>query len=43
MESTEQGIIDIWIDEIVACLKDTDTGEIHKTVVFRIGCKPSLP
>lgn len=42
MKSKEQGKIDIWIDEIVACLKDTDTGEIHETVVFRIESRSFL-
>ncbi len=28
MTSVEQGCIDIWIDDIVSCLKDTQTGEI---------------
>ena len=31
-----QGCLDIWIDEIVPCLKDTETGEIKDTVVFKI-------
>ncbi len=38
----EYGEIDIWIDEIVACLKDTETGEIHETVVFRIESRSFL-
>lgn len=36
MTTVEQGCIDIWIDEIVPCLKDTITGEIAETVVFKI-------
>lgn len=36
IENYEQGCIDIWIDEIVPCLKDTTTGEMKKTVVFKI-------
>ncbi len=28
------GCVDIWLDEIVPCLKDTETGEIKETVVF---------
>ncbi len=32
----EQGCIDIWIDDIVPCLQDTETGELKETVVFRI-------
>lgn len=27
MTSIKQGCIDIWIDEIVPCLKDTQTGK----------------
>ena len=32
----KQGCLDIWIDEIVPCLRDTETGEIKETVVFKI-------
>ena len=32
----DQGCLDIWIDEIVPCLRDTSTGELKDTVVFRI-------
>ncbi len=38
----EQGRVDIWIDEIVACLKDIETGETHETVVFRIESRSFL-
>ena len=31
-----EGIVDIWIDEIVPCLKNSETGETEETVVFRI-------
>ena len=34
MTAIEQGCIDIWIDEIVPCLKDTVTGDIKETVVI---------
>jgi len=30
------GCVDIWLDEIVPCLKDSETGEIKETVVFKI-------
>jgi len=30
------GVVSIWLDEIVPCLKDTETGEIKETVVFKI-------
>ena len=36
MDLIQQGCIDIWIDEIVPCLKNTETGEIKETVVFKI-------
>ena len=42
MISIEQGSIDIWIDEIVPCLKDTQTGEIKETVVFKIESRAYL-
>ena len=42
MISVEQGCIDIWIDEIVPCLKDTQTGEIKETVVFKIESRSYL-
>lgn len=35
MTRIEQGCIDIWVDEIVPCLKDNETGEIKETVVLR--------
>ncbi|MCM1098241.1 MAG: hypothetical protein NC427_09255 [Ruminococcus flavefaciens] len=38
----EQGCIDVWIDEIVPCLKDTQTGEIKETVVFKIESRAYL-
>lgn len=37
-----EGIIDIWIDEIVPCLKNTETGETEETVVFRIESRSYL-
>lgn len=42
MATIEQGCIDIWIDEIVPCLKDTETGEIKETVVFKIESRKYL-
>ena len=41
-ELLEQGCLDIWIDEIVPCLKDTATGELKDTVVFRIESRAYL-
>lgn len=38
----QQGCLDIWIDDIVPCLKDTQTGEIKNTVVFRIESRSYL-
>lgn len=42
MTAIEQGCIDIWIDEIVPCLKDTVTGDIQETVVFKIESRTYL-
>lgn len=42
MNQLEQGCIDIWIDEIVPCLKDVETGEIKETVVFKIESRTYL-
>lgn len=38
----KQGCISIWIDEIVPCLKDTVTGEMKETVVFKIESRSYL-
>ena len=38
----EQGCLDIWIDGIVPCLKDTETGELKETFVFRIESRSYL-
>lgn len=38
----EQGSLDIWIDEIVPCLKDTETGAVKDTVVFKIQSRSYL-
>ncbi|MBO4474298.1 MAG: hypothetical protein J5750_05220 [Clostridiales bacterium] len=38
----ELGCLDIWIDEIVPCLRDTETGEIKDTVVFKIQSRSYL-
>ena len=37
-----QGCLDIWIDEVVPCLKDTKTGELKDTVVFKIQSRSYL-
>lgn len=42
MISIEQGCIDIRIDEIVPCLRDTETGDIKETVVFRVESRTYL-
>ena len=36
------GGVGIWLDEIVPCLKDTETGKIKETVVFRIESRSFL-
>lgn len=42
MTLAEQGCIDIWVDEIVPCLKDSATGELKETVVFKIESRAYL-
>ena len=42
MNIIEQGCIDIWVDEIVPCLKNTETGESEETVVFKIESRAYL-
>lgn len=42
MNVVEQGCLDIWIDEIVPCLKDNETGEELDTVVFKIESRSYL-
>ncbi|MCM1385964.1 MAG: hypothetical protein NC231_01440 [Bacillus sp. (in: Bacteria)] len=42
MSAIEQGCIDIWIDYVVPCLKDTETGDLKETVVFRIESRAYL-
>ena len=38
----KNGGVGIWLDEIVPCLKDTETGEIKETVVFKIESRSFL-
>ena len=42
MDIIEQGCLDIWIDDIVPCLKDTKTEELKDTVVFTINSRSYL-
>ena len=37
-----RGCLNIWIDEIVPCLRETETGEMKDTVVFRIESRSYL-
>ena len=37
-----QGCLDIWIDELVPCLKEIQTGELKETVVFKIQSRAFL-
>ena len=37
-----EGCLDIWIDELVSCLRDTETNELKETVVFRIESRKYL-
>lgn len=41
-EILETGCLDIWIDDIVPCLRDTETNELKDTVVFRIESRSYL-
>ena len=41
-ETLKIGCLDIWIDDIVPCLKDTITGELKETVVFKIESRSYL-
>ena len=38
----KQGCIDIWIDEVVPCLRDTETGDLKETVAFKIESRSYL-
>ena len=38
----EEGCLDIWIDDIVFCLKDTETDELKETIVFKIESRSYL-
>ena len=37
-----KGCVDIWLDEIVPCLKDLETGTIEETFVFKIESRSIL-
>ena len=38
----QQGCLDIWIDDIVPCLKETVTGDLKETVVLKIQSRSYL-
>ena len=42
LQAQFDGTIDIWIDEIVPCLKNVKTGETEETVVFRVESRKYL-
>ena len=42
MLGIQQGHVDIWIDNIVACLIDVRTGERKETVVFKVESRKYL-
>ena len=42
MTIIKQGCINIWIDEIVPCLKNLKTGTLEETVVFKIESRSYL-
>lgn len=35
-DTLNSGCVDIWLDDIVPCLKDSQTGEIKETVVMAL-------
>ena len=37
-----KGCVDIWLDEMVPCLKDLETGTIEETFVFKIESRSVL-
>ncbi|WP_406537669.1 hypothetical protein [Fibrobacter sp.] len=41
-EKVMTGAVCVWLDEIVPCLKDSETGEIKETVVFKIESRSFL-
>ena len=41
-ELVRQGCLDIWIDDVVPCLRDTVTGELKDTVAFKIESRSYL-
>lgn len=42
MINNDIGILDIWIDELVPCLKDTSTNELKNTAVFKVESRSYL-
>ena len=38
----QSGCVNIWLDDIVPCLKDNETGEIKETVVFKVETRSFL-
>lgn len=42
MENIDVGQVDIWVDDVVPCLKNNETGELKDTVVVRIECTSHL-
>lgn len=42
MTNVQKGCVNIWIDEVVPCLKDSETGEIKETFVFKVESKACI-
>lgn len=42
MEQKKRGLLDLYIDEVVPCLKNTETKEIVETVVFKVETRSFL-
>ena len=41
-QAIQEGCLDLWIDDLVSCLKDTETGKLLDTVVFKIESRSYL-
>lgn len=42
MPNIQNGCVDIWVDEVVPCLKDIETGALKETFVFRVESKSCI-
>ena len=42
MPNIQNGCVDIWVDEVVPCLKEIETGALKETFVFRVESKSCI-